>query len=280
MIDREEQLVWTGLAGSTLTHLLAVGAICLLAFRSVEPARFSGRSSQVGVIRLQFSAPAVEPAAVEFQTESPEPLVAKQPADAPFQPQPTDPPAVTVEPQKTVIDSRSFVRTETGEVPTEELLEAWIDHHAARQLRLPRRPPEPTDRPRTPSSNPPKSELQRQSRVSVMPSMAVIVPRVDIAGSEETPPDFSAFQNQPFDYPAQALENHWFGTVKLSLEIDPTGRVTDVQVERSSGYPVLDAEAVSTLRTWRARPAQRGGQAVATRKTIEIRFKPRTRTGR
>jgi TonB family protein len=57
------------------------------------------------------------------------------------------------------------------------------------------------------------------------------------------------------EYPAQAREKSigGAGVYRLHLRVE-TGEVTRVDVFRSSGSKILDAEAVRTLRQWRARP--------------------------
>jgi protein TonB len=48
--------------------------------------------------------------------------------------------------------------------------------------------------------------------------------------------------------------------------------VTEAKVEKTSGYPILDAAAVTTVRTWRGYPATRGGRPVATEELLPVRF--------
>ncbi|HIA19661.1 MAG TPA: energy transducer TonB, partial [Planctomycetaceae bacterium] len=55
--------------------------------------------------------------------------------------------------------------------------------------------------------------------------------------------------------------------------IDEQGSVTRVRVEESSGYLLLDAAAVTSIRTWRVKPAQRNGQPVAGSWLLPIRFR-------
>jgi protein TonB len=91
-------------------------------------------------------------------------------------------------------------------------------------------------------------------------------------GNDETiPPNFSG--NRPPNYPLLARQRGWQGVVLLRLSIGVDGTVTHVSVERSSGYDVLDAEAVAAVRTWRGTPARRGGQAVPTEETLPVRFR-------
>ena len=49
------------------------------------------------------------------------------------------------------------------------------------------------------------------------------------------------------DYPAIARRKGWQGTVTLRLLIEPDGRISRLQVDRTSGYPVLDRAAVESL---------------------------------
>ena len=49
------------------------------------------------------------------------------------------------------------------------------------------------------------------------------------------------------DYPAIARHRGWQGTVTLRLQIEPDGRISRLDVDRTSGYPVLDRAAVKSL---------------------------------
>jgi protein TonB len=51
--------------------------------------------------------------------------------------------------------------------------------------------------------------------------------------------------------------------VLLKMRITAQGRVEDVQVVRSAGYPDLDESAMEAVRRWRFEPARRNGQQVA-----------------
>ena len=65
-------------------------------------------------------------------------------------------------------------------------------------------------------------------------------------------------------YPRRSVRLREQGRNVLRVELDKNGKVVDVQVEVSSGYPRLDEAAIATVRTWRCKPAKRDGQAVAT----------------
>jgi periplasmic protein TonB len=61
------------------------------------------------------------------------------------------------------------------------------------------------------------------------------------------------------------------GTVIVGLVISSKGEPKDVHVVRSLGKGV-DESAVEAVRQWQFEPARKGGQPVAVRITVEIRF--------
>ena len=65
-----------------------------------------------------------------------------------------------------------------------------------------------------------------------------------------TLPDLISLGNPPPQYPIEALENKWQGVVELKLQIESTGRVSNIKVVSSSGYEILDNEAIKTARQW------------------------------
>src|SRR5215831_9829265 len=64
-------------------------------------------------------------------------------------------------------------------------------------------------------------------------------------------------------YPESARRRGIEGTVLLKMRITAQGRVEDVQVVRSAGYPDLDESAMEAVRRWRFEPARRNGEPVA-----------------
>ena len=57
----------------------------------------------------------------------------------------------------------------------------------------------------------------------------------------------------PPRYPRGAWRLHLEGTVILLAQVAPSGRVVAVEVEQSSGHPVLDRAAIRALEGWRFR---------------------------
>ena len=65
-------------------------------------------------------------------------------------------------------------------------------------------------------------------------------------------------------YPALSRRLGEEGKLTLQVELDESGRVTQTQIIKSSGYSRLDNAAVATVKTWHCRPATRDGQPVRT----------------
>lgn len=52
-----------------------------------------------------------------------------------------------------------------------------------------------------------------------------------------------------FYYPTIARRNQWQGNIEVSIRIMPDGKLTNIQVIKTSGYSVLDNAAIDTLKT-------------------------------
>jgi protein TonB len=50
-----------------------------------------------------------------------------------------------------------------------------------------------------------------------------------------------------FSYPRLARLRGWEGEVRLGFTVDGSGRITDIRIARSSGYPTLDNAARDAL---------------------------------
>lgn len=89
-------------------------------------------------------------------------------------------------------------------------------------------------------------------------------------GTDETLPRFG--QNRPPIYPPEAVSDRREGTVLLRLYVTTTGRVTNVEVARSSGSGVLDEAAVDAVRTWTGVPRTRYGRAIESVELLPVVF--------
>jgi protein TonB len=89
-------------------------------------------------------------------------------------------------------------------------------------------------------------------------------------GSDGSLPE--ALANIPPVYPEIARQNGWAGTVSLRLWIGASGSVERLEVATSSGHAALDAAAVEAVRSWRFRPALRGGSPIAVTVLLPVVF--------
>jgi len=89
------------------------------------------------------------------------------------------------------------------------------------------------------------------------------------------PPTYHAayLRNPAPRYPLAARLNGEQGTVMLKVLVTQQGLPGSVTVEKTSGFPLLDAAAVQTVRQWRFVPARRGAQAIDASVLVPIRFR-------
>ena len=78
--------------------------------------------------------------------------------------------------------------------------------------------------------------------------------------------------NPPPKYPGLARRRGHEGTVIMDVLVDPKGKVKELRLFQSSGYPVLDRAAVKSVRSWEFEPGRRGDEAVEMWVKIPIRF--------
>lgn len=76
--------------------------------------------------------------------------------------------------------------------------------------------------------------------------------------------------NPPPDYPPQARRRGLEGEALLEITVLPDGLCGDARVVECSGSSLFGEAALAAVRSWRFRPAVRGGQAVAA--VVPVRF--------
>lgn len=94
-------------------------------------------------------------------------------------------------------------------------------------------------------------------------------------GSASLPSDFvlpQAVYNPPPRYPTGSADAQEAGTVVLTLKVDAEGGITGVTLDRSSGYPKLDAAAKEAAASWRFTPALDGGKPVRSMVRVPVTF--------
>ena len=73
-------------------------------------------------------------------------------------------------------------------------------------------------------------------------------------------------------YPRRAREQGWHGRVILRLKILADGTVESSTIHQSSGYQLLDDNAMKAATEWTFQPAKNGGFPVAATVNIPIQF--------
>jgi len=84
--------------------------------------------------------------------------------------------------------------------------------------------------------------------------------------------DEKLLEGNPPRYPLESRRKHEQGTVVLRLLIGTDGRVSDIAVAQSSGFPRLDRAALQAIRSWRWQPTVRDGQPVEIRGLYSMPF--------
>ena len=177
--------------------------------------------------------------------------------------------SVLIEPREARIGKRHFVHVPTAQVPlADTLLHSETEVSPAIQRRASSEELIEVVEQSTPRV---QRVQQRRPTPRVPELVSVPLPPSSLGNADQTPPDLS--QNAPPTYPAYAIQQRWEGTVLLRIWVHETGRVTRVEVARSSGYRILDGAAATAVRQWTATPANRDGKPVGTVEVLPVRFK-------
>jgi len=64
----------------------------------------------------------------------------------------------------------------------------------------------------------------------------------------------------------------WQGTVTLKVQVSEEGLSAAVEIERGSGYEILDESAIEAIRQWRFTPARRGETPIASTVIVPVIF--------
>jgi protein TonB len=143
-------------------------------------------------------------------------------------------------------------------------------------------PPEPTDMERgrvDPVPLPPEVDYRDTPNENAPQTDRRPVPTPDNTGSAvPVPPVVIQPQGDPRfpftepEYPTAEIRMGHEGTVWLSIEILPNGRVGLVRIDQTSGFVRLDDSAVREAKKWRMRPGLRDGVAIAMWKRVPVTF--------
>jgi len=79
------------------------------------------------------------------------------------------------------------------------------------------------------------------------------------------------YKKEP-EYSEEARKAKYQGTVLLYVEVDPSGKATNIKVQRSLGLG-LDEKAIEAVRQWKFKPGYKDGKPVTVAATIEVNFR-------
>ncbi len=119
---------------------------------------------------------------------------------------------------------------------------------------------------------------QRATDVSEPASDTPVVPQTNEVGmvpeSYVPPSSQIAYGSNPKpNYPQAAKRRGMEGVVEVLVRVDEKGMAVAVELKHSSGFSVLDREALKAVAQWRFEPARRGDVAVTGEVVVPIRFR-------
>jgi protein TonB len=169
---------------------------------------------------------------------------------------------------------------------------APLKHEVAVEIVAPPKPPPPPPKVEPPKKPPPPRQVKQQ----VLPQIQTAVPDTPVVDSGPAvpaepvapvapppPPEpekitapfgrAGYLNNPPPAYPPAAARQGWQGTVLLKVRVLSTGKVESAEVQKSSGFKLLDEEAKTTVLTWTFTPSKRGATPIDGWATVPIEFK-------
>ncbi|MPT22579.1 MAG: energy transducer TonB, partial [Starkeya sp.] len=194
--------------------------------------------SQAPTPELPVVPPQVPPMTIEFAAPAPPVVEPPPPAPAPPVVQPPPPPVV--------------------------------DELAAKPKPKPKPVPKPVVK-QQPKPQPKPVEAPPPAPV------AAPAPPAPPAPAPVTPASANAayLKNPAPEYPQMAQRRGWEGTVLLRVEVLPSGKPGQIQIQKSSGRDALDAAALAAVKRWSFVPAKQGDVAQTGWVSVPIDFKLR-----
>lgn len=153
-----------------------------------------------------------------------------------------------------------------------------------RRAAPPKPAPAPKPRPDTAAVTPPDSSLDTKpapATIVTAPSAPEATAPALAAPAPITPPpartrasdaNYAASNRLP-PYPRLSQSNNEEGTVLLRVLVKADGTAGAIEIKKSSGYPLLDKSASTTVQTWRFTPATVNGKPVDEWYEVPIPFK-------
>lgn len=135
--------------------------------------------------------------------------------------------------------------------------------------------PLPVPRPALPPPPRPAQHLPRAAQAgdgsSQVPGRDAVTRRSE-GGAQEGLARPNYLRNPPPPYPEAARRQKQEGLVRLRVRVNALGAAVQVDLEQSSGWPLLDQAALRAVKSWRFHPARVGGVPMESTVTVPVRF--------
>ncbi|WP_028693276.1 energy transducer TonB [Pseudomonas cremoricolorata] len=152
-----------------------------------------------------------------------------------------------------------------------------VDELAAKPAPKPVPKPKPKPLPKPVAKPVPKPQPQPEPVQAPPPAAAAAPAPPAPKPAPVTPPSANAayLKNPAPEYPQLAQRRGWEGTVLLRVEVLPSGKPGQIQLQKTSGRDALDAAAIAAVKRWSFVPAKQGDVAQAGWVSVPIDFKLR-----
>ena len=166
---------------------------------------------------------------------------------------------------------------------TDELIVNWITPKPKQpdpppiEMKARPTPPPPAARAQPKALPPPVAVPTDEGTITAPPAIptASVEPAQDVAPvADPAPVEASlAYRTAPLTFPPLAIRKKMHGTVMLRVLVDAEGKPTEVVIEKTSGYDLLDKSArEQVLANWRFQPATSQGRAVSAWARVPVSF--------
>lgn len=98
-----------------------------------------------------------------------------------------------------------------------------------------------------------------------------VINKIQKGALTEAKPEY--LKNPAPAYPLKARQKNWEGVVLLNVLVNSAGRPVKINIEKTSGYAILDEAAVKAVNTWQFQPARLGNISIESSVKIPIRFR-------
>jgi periplasmic protein TonB len=142
---------------------------------------------------------------------------------------------------------------------------------------IPKEKPKPQPKP-TPTKVPvaqaaPTAEVKTESVAPPSPVAALAPPAsVPVEQKPLVRAEADYLNNPKPSYPRLSKRMGEQGEVRLRVLVAADGRVTSVELSRSSGYERLDEAALESVKQWRFKPATQGGEPLEAWVEVPVKF--------